>query len=335
MRTRIIVFSLLMTGWLGHSRADDPLITGSISGRVVTIDGKPIPRAAVWCQDRQDVLLKTESDEQGRFQLGPIAVFKKTPTLTYPNRLTVWAETSELARDRIDQVAIFPGKTHDIGDLTLGAGTEITGRAVDQNGKPLTGASITIESHRYILGHTIDTNGPDWKLTTGADGVFATPPLPAGSVTIQLKASGRASTTTRKHVDARLGRVELGDLTLEPEVATAGIVVDKKSGKGVPEVSVFADYGYANAVTTDTEGRFQLKGLGGDAKTITLNSKSHFAPQPLPIEGDRLNLKLPIQQAFQIKGKVVDAETGELIDIAHAQLCQVRKGLDGATVLQG
>ena len=331
----LIVSTIMATGWVGHAFMVDPPATGSISGRIVTVDGLPVPKAAVWCQERRDVLLRTESDDQGRFTLGPIEVLKKTPSLTYPIRPTVWAETPELARDRVEGIALFAGATHDIGDLSLASGSRVSGRAVDGKGEPLAGVNIVVRSWRHILGHTIDTNGPDWKLTSAADGSFISPALPAGMMNLRLAAPGKVTTTSSKQINPSQALIELSDLKMDQEVATSGIVVDKKTGNGVRDVSVYADYDYENAVTTDKEGKFQLPGLGENVKTITLEAKSYFAPKPIPIEGDRQALKLPIQQAYQIKGQVVDSHTGELVEIAHAQLCKVRKDLDGSTVLQG
>ena len=81
----------------------------------------------------------TRSGADGRFRL---------PALKPDKPVTVWADAPGLARERRDDVRIFPGKDHDIGRLTLLPGTRIVGRVVDAQGKPVAGAGVKLDLYR-------------------------------------------------------------------------------------------------------------------------------------------------------------------------------------------
>ena len=59
-------------------RAAEPLPKGTLSGKVVDPDGKPVARARVWADQRdaktsiRRTLVEARTDAEGRFRLGPV-----------------------------------------------------------------------------------------------------------------------------------------------------------------------------------------------------------------------------------------------------------------------
>src|SRR3954468_16181892 len=91
-----------------HGRADEkpagaPAQTGAITGLVVDQQGRPVAGAAIWGVSHREKFGPTRSRADGRFRL---------PDLKFDKPVTVWADAPGLARERRDDVRIFPGKDH-------------------------------------------------------------------------------------------------------------------------------------------------------------------------------------------------------------------------------
>ena len=119
MSRRSVTIGMLsaVIAWATHGRADEEPAgaaapTGAVTGLVVDQQGRPVAGAAVWGLAYQETYaLPTRSDTDGRrFRL---------PALKPDKPVTVWADAADLARERRDDVRIFPSKDHDIGRLTL------------------------------------------------------------------------------------------------------------------------------------------------------------------------------------------------------------------------
>src|SRR5690242_14765568 len=110
-RSVTILTTAVLIAWAVHGRADEesagaPAQTGAVTGLVVDVQGRPVVGAAVWGLSYQEKFGPTRSDADGRFRL---------PALKPDKPVTVWAEAPGLARERRDDVRIFPGQDHDIG----------------------------------------------------------------------------------------------------------------------------------------------------------------------------------------------------------------------------
>jgi Carboxypeptidase regulatory-like domain len=113
----------VLIAWAVHGRADEkparaPAQTGAITGMVVDPHGRPVAGATIWGASRQEKLESTRSGADGRFRMAGLKPDKP---------VTVWADAPNLARERRDDVHIFPGKDRDIGRLTLLPGTRSRG----------------------------------------------------------------------------------------------------------------------------------------------------------------------------------------------------------------
>src|SRR4029079_2009033 len=130
--------------------AGAPAETGALTGLVVDPLGRPVAGAEVWGLFYQEKVGPTRSDDDGRFRL---------PALKADKPMTIWADAPGLARERRDDVRIFPGKDRDIGRITLLPGPRIRGRVVDAQGKPIARAVVKLKLYRHQLGHTISSQG--------------------------------------------------------------------------------------------------------------------------------------------------------------------------------
>ena len=297
----------------------------SVSGRVVDLGGRPIAGAHVWAFAFRDLVGRGDADAEGRFRVGSIDPAKA---------LTIWAAAPGMARERREDVRTFSGRDTDLGDFRLVPGTRIVGRAVDDRGKMVAGVKVSISVYHRVLGHTIDSNQKLWELATDAEGRFRTEVLPAGEASMVFKAPGKVATFQGRPMVPGTAEIDLGEVKLEEETPIRGVVVDQ-DGKPAPKVLVYADYHSDDGSTTDAEGRFSIGGSGKDAKVVHVQSNDYFAPEPIPIEGDRQGLRLVVRKAFTILGSAVDAETGGPVPIDTVRLCMVTHEPDGTTSLRG
>jgi hypothetical protein len=332
LRRSISVFmTLALTAWPILVRGDDkPAVaqaeTGAVTGLLVDLQGHPVPGATVWVLVNHKPVGLTASGADGRFRL---------TDLKFDNQVTVWADAPGLARQRRDDVRIFPGEDHGIGRLTLLPGTRISGRVVDAQGKPVIGAAVVLELHRHQLGHTVLSWGTEWTVSSDGAGRFATAPLPAGSAHFSLSAPGKARAFVQKEVVPGNPALDLGDLTLPDETLVTGVVTDTE-GKPAPGVEIIPDYDWQNPAKTDNDGRFTVHGVGKEIKSLRVQSNDYFAPKEFDVVPGQKDLNLKVIKAYGISGTAVDAETGKPVPIDTVRLCIVdRDPDDGHVTLRG
>jgi 5-hydroxyisourate hydrolase-like protein (transthyretin family) len=316
----LLLTAALLTACPVPGRADEkatgvPHQTGAITGRVADQQSRPVAGAEVWGVAYQEKFGPTRSGPDGRFRL---------PALNPDKPVTVWADAPNLARERRDDVRVFPGQDHDIGRLTLLPGTRMHGRTVDAKGKPVAGATVKLEVYRHQLGHTISSQQTEWTFRTDRDGRFDTPPLPAGQASFSLAAPGKVRTPVGKKAEPGTPVVDLGDVTLPDEMPVSGVVADGE-GKPAPGVVVTPDYDWQNTTTTDKDGRFNVHGVGKDIKVLRLQSNDYFAPKPFDVAPGQTGLKLTVIKAYEIHGTAVDAETGKPVTVETVRLCRVER----------
>ena len=124
---------------------------GTLSGRVMGPDGKPVAGARVWMEtlDFKPVITthtsiaEARTDGEGRFRLGPIPpLYRGRDNLLY-----VEAEGFPGLLVPRSTLTVFPGRDSDLGTLKLERGRVFTGRVVDENGKPRQGARVFAQSN--------------------------------------------------------------------------------------------------------------------------------------------------------------------------------------------
>jgi Carboxypeptidase regulatory-like domain len=329
MSRRSVTIGTLSTlvAWATLGRAEETPAgaaarTGAATGLVVDLQGRPVVGAEVRGMSYQETYAPTRSGNDGRFRLAGLKPGKP---------VTVWADAPGLARERREDVHIFPGQDRDIGRLALLPGTRIRGRAVDARGKPVGGTGVKLELYRFQLGHTITAQGTAWTFRADGDGRFATPPLPAGRAQFLLGASGKVHTFVWKNAEPGTPVLDIGDISLPDEMPVAGVVVDGED-QPAPGVEIIPDYDRDNAATSGKDGRFVVHGVGKELKQLRLESNDYFSLEPFDVKPGQTGLKLAVIRAYEIHGTAVDAETGRPVPIKTVQLCTVHRDPDDGRV---
>jgi hypothetical protein len=258
------------TGWLPPVKLT--LGAGAtLSGRVIDDKGNPLARAEVelTAPPAGDAFEIVRSDQQGRFTIGPVA----------PGRYQAWARAAGHALVSPPEVELRVESSARL-DIRLLRAAQLSGQVVDEQGKPLAGALITVAAQTGLgvqdlavlpgsLPPASDAaNLPAEALTrkgrlrstaSGEGGRFLLPDLPPGPVRVEVTAAARLP-VRKGPLDVASGRsVDLGKLTLVAGVALAGRVLDEA---GAPLTGARVEARQMDAGTppftavADEEGKF-------------------------------------------------------------------------------
>ena len=141
---------------------------------------------------------------------------------------------------------------------------------------------ITLRSEQVIKGRLFDVNG-----------------RPVQGVVIRV---------------ATMGRFIPASLAAHRLEAIDGPSVHSQSGNGLPA--------WPAPALSDADGRFTIRGVGQDLRVILAIEDPRFARQEYPVDTTRALVSEPVKLALEpaqiIKGRVTDASTGK--PIAHAAL---------------
>ncbi len=341
-----IIMSVVVTS----GRAAEPLPKGTLSGRVVGPDGKPVARARVWAEQRdkktsiRKTLVEARTDAEGRFRLGPVE-----PTYRLPMGLNVEADGFARLTDPSDNVSIASGCDHDLGTLQLDLGRVFTGQVLDADGKPRSNAEVVPAVYRHTMGHTVGDIGPGQTLTTDAGGRFRTSPLPVGGLSLTVRAPERQLAYVSRPIRPG-GEEDLGAIRLEKDVPVAGVVKDE-DGAPIPAVRIGGTVGHE--ATTGEDGRFTLRGFGPNPSFQMNVSKTGYAPlvgrvsvtdagvryvsrgRTAKAQEPAKDLVVTLLRAGWIEGQAVDAETGEPVRLDKVVVCNFERKPSGEVVLRG
>lgn len=304
--------------------------TGTVAGRIVDLEGRPVAGAEVWAGDRDQVTARVRTGADGRFRLGP---------LSEERAATIWAEDEArgLAREHFEEVRVFAGFETELGTVALVPGIRVVGRVIDRQGRPVAGGEATLESWHHLLGHTITLNGPRWRVHGDEQGRFRTPALPAGKLDVVIRASGKARQSLDRLVEPGPSTIDLGDVPLEDERPVTGLVFDQ-NGLPIPGAEVVVDADREHPAVTGADGRFIVRDAAIDATWFRVEAAGYFDPTLRPFhkfEGARTDLRIPLQKAYTITGSVVDAESGAPVEFDQVQLCTVARDEEAHITLVG
>ena len=277
---------------------------GFVIGRVVDEQGRPL-RGQVRVEEVDALglsasmsdLVATESKDDGTFALGPLPI----------GGLGIAASSPRHATRRIHARVGAPGRTADLGDVTLEAGLRIEGRVRDREGRGLPDATLTARSEA-------PGGRPPVEAKVDAEGAFVLAGLEAGPHRVTAVAPGHARTTMR----AEAGGEPL-EIALEAGGAVAGRVVDAR-GRPAPDGSVSAkprdrspfDERSHEAKAEPADGSFRLDGLAPGAYDLEARASGH-APALRAnvgiVAGRTTEVGiLTLSQGGVVRGSVVDGE---------------------------
>jgi hypothetical protein len=301
------------------------LATGEVAGRVVDRQGNGVAGATVRIQESRgnEVLATATSAADGRFVVGGVPV---------GCRRLVLVEAEGLGREFRDDVAIFPGRTTDLGEIRALPGYVCRGRVIDAAGQPVAGVTVLVQAFRHAAGHEISHLGLNWQIQTDADGRFTSPMLPTGYANFEVKPP--LGLVQGNNVDRMTGpdtdRLDLPDARLIAETPLDGFVTDEL-GVPIAGVEVSCNLSGCEGVKTDSQGHFALHGLtAGDVARVRVGAESpgfgNYVERQQKVELPR---KIVLRPCRYIVGSTVDAETGQPVSLKRLVVCEVRRDADG------
>ena len=201
--------------------------------------------------------------------------------------------------------------------LVVSDGGFVTGRIVDEAGRPLAGrVRAEVFDDRGLPSFVSDLLASDAK----ADGFFALGPLPPGTLGLGVSAPQRASRRVEASLPAPGRTVDLGDVALEAGLAIRGRVADRE-GAGIAGASVRA-LGLAGArgraeATADADGAFVAGGLKPGPYEVRATAPG-YATALAKTEAGGEALEMVMEAGGQIAGTVVDTQ-GRPVEDARLQ----------------
>ncbi|MCU1230856.1 MAG: hypothetical protein JWO97_3740 [Acidobacteria bacterium] len=213
--------------------------------------------------------------------------------------------------------------------LTIPRGMAVTGKVVDQSGKPVGGVSVGADEaatgdsgavmRRVVMGAMRDRG--DDLVRTGADGVF-TMRLKEGSYDFAFKREGFAPKTVRAQAVTSVTKPI--DVTLDPSVEITGRVT--RGGAGIEGVMINAIGESMSSTTTGFDGSFRLTDLAPGQLMLNAMKPDEFIQQIRPVSAPATDVLLEIPPGGRITGRVTDKSTGAPITSFQAGVSTPRGG---------
>ena len=212
-------------------------------------------------------------------------------------------------------------ESEDLGDEPLAPASKLAGRVVDDKGKPIPGAEVTLASRGgpggpfggpFGGGPGADILSVPRTTLTGIDGSFRFDDARAQNNRLTVEAKGFATTEVTNVREGALPR----PIALQPGLSLSGVV--RASGKPAKGVLVrFEGKSDSRWVETGNDGSFRLADLpaGGGGSLVADGGEQGLAELrglSLP-EATAQRVPLALAAPAAIDGRVVDAKTGRPI----------------------
>lgn len=258
----------------GHLEVRLVMVPSSIAGTVVNGHGQPVANATVFAHGVTSKFAR--SDAHGRFDLKGLAPGDYKVSVTGENE-SIFKLTPD--------VTLHTGERN--ARLLVPDPASIVGRVV-MNGKPVDYFGVAVWSPD-------SSTGPD--PIRARDGRFEEPDVRPGTVAVTIVGPSFQSLRLDGVVVDEGGRVDLGDIAVEPGTHVHGRVVDG-AGRPVAGAAVVIDSGDSlessvdlhadpdgpRGVRTDARGRFEIAGLPyaqSDAHIQASSASGLALPRPL------------------------------------------------------
>lgn len=224
--------------------------------------------------------------------------------------------------------------------ITLRRGFSVTGRVIDEAGKPI--AKVRIGGAGLAWGRDGEDDATS-GVTTDAKGKFTIPALPPGTHMLSAIDEVHAPATSEPIVisDKAVTGIEI---TMKEGGVVAGTVVDTAQ-KPVPFATVrIAGHGdrlwsvMARQATSDKDGAFELRGLTRTKLQIRAESDT-AASKPLPFDLSeqvaKRDIKLVLDVTGTIAGTVVDEKGAPIAEVSVNVFPDIVKGAPMESVAIG
>ena len=181
------IFVVFLVAMLNIAARSQPL-TGAISGRVVTEDGQPVPRATVsiTASGKTDSRVSVNTDEEGNFRAEGLNAAAYVVSASAPGYVVRPRSEGGARRAGLNYIG-------EVVTLTMLKGGVITGRVVNDAGEPVVGVPVMAERVRDEDGRPLPAPEKAAALSqrqTDDHGVYRWYGLAPGSYVIYAGASG-------------------------------------------------------------------------------------------------------------------------------------------------
>jgi protocatechuate 3,4-dioxygenase beta subunit len=183
-------------------RANPPLHfvlspAGSVSGRVVDAQGTPVPRARVWLSYRGEAGGWRRAEEAGGDEADAFGQFS-IPVVAQGKPFVLHAESDEWLVSSSGTMLLRADQMQGILLLLSRRGTTISGRIVDDGGRPVSGAVVRLRAIPADGEFTDEQRAlPAFARNahktgiTGPDGTYTFTAVPLGRVVVTAESAGR------------------------------------------------------------------------------------------------------------------------------------------------
>jgi large repetitive protein len=333
---RFVPWSRMVAAVAGEETARDvPLVLGAtLAGRVVDEEGAPIEGAEVQVlrggeNPFQSFVRRMEGASAG-LRSGRDGTFRAT-RLPPGEGLRLDVRHDEYEERAVGGISLAPGATRSGLVVVLRRGLSVRGVVRDDEGRPLAGVEVTLSrSMTFRAGRggaqvtLLGATAPP-RRETGPDGRFEFRGLKSGDYTLSARRPGFA----RASVDpVNVGEGEPGEpvvLTLRPGVTISGFLRDR-SGAGASGWSVsaraagqegpgvFGPGALRSEEPTGPDGAFLLEGaVAGETYDLQVMGPAGLGPRQAGVVAPAEGLELTVTGNGEIRGRVVDADSGRAI----------------------
>jgi len=315
-----------------------------LRGRVVGSNGRPLGGLPVYLVDsamneplaltllhrRGDVfrpLVSATSAADGTFALGlPVAQDR-----TYE----VYVTSPAHATARIGGLAITTEQWHDLGDVILQPGATVRGR-VTVAGRPdipVAGAIVTIAIGTVFADaalRALPDAGQGIVATTAADGAYELTRVPSQGIVQATAVAKGFARQLKTNLELKADSPIEVDFALLPGQTIGGKVIDD-GGAPVAQARVEAwpteASGEPLVGVTDTDGDFEVLGLGQGKHAVKATQRGYHAAVAANVDSGRADVSLTLRQLGRVHARIVGSNG------APVRRCRV--GLRRVFVAQG
>jgi protocatechuate 3,4-dioxygenase beta subunit/thiol-disulfide isomerase/thioredoxin len=275
-----------------------------VRGQVVDEQGKPVAEAVVLNMEGDFDPQLIVTDEKGIFTLTNLPPLKPIRLRAYKNEL----------RNKED-VVVFPDELkakNIVLRLAKIPPPKVVGRVVDESGKPISGATVSVGYPRRHEGGVSITEKP--MTVTDEQGRFEILGLwHSDNHFVVVRANGYAEWKSNSFI-LRIGEVrKLETITLK---RAGAVIVGTVLGEEGPiqGVTVYTLNGNMVATRTDRKGRFELKGLAPGRQSLVVREATKYGWLNLEVEVGTEKDALKILSVDPVRANVrkVEVRNGEL-----------------------
>ncbi len=300
---------------------------------MVDEEGRPIEGATVMVSRGGEDVFRAfirSMEGEGAVRTGRDGSFRATRLAPGENqRLDV--RHDEYEERAVGGISLSPGGTRSGVTVVLRRGLSVRGVVKDEEGRPLAGAEVNLSSARTLRagrgGAQMSFIGPGSQLRreTAADGRFEFRGLKAGDYTVSARRPGFSRATVDPVNVAEARAAEPLELVLKPGATISGVVRDK-AGAGASGWYVsaraasqaggpaFGPGAIRSEEPTGPDGVFYLEGLiTGETYELQVMGQAGLGPRKAGVVAPAEGVELVVTGTGQIRGRVVDADSGRAI----------------------